>query len=180
MKVKKREESILNMYNSNKFYSDKAYLKLYKFFVTNSLVDDESFSHTTLKSYGWSSNIVEGQLEKELKDLEIFKNIYLAKSISDLYDKCDSINLSYNKIGLENEQAVIVKDNNNFSLYYVCYAKVRDALAHGNFRVQKNKKGIYMFVAEDYSSQGNLNARMVVKVKTLENIVDIVDRNKTI
>ena len=180
MKVNNRDKSILNLYQSNAFYTSKAHFKLYNFFVTNSLIDPESFSYRTLKDYGWSSDKVEGELKKKLDELDIFKNIVIAKSSKDVYEKCDSINLAHNKIGLGKEQAVIQKDNNKYSIYYVLYAKVRDALSHGNFRVQKNKKDIYMFIAEDYSSQGNLNARMVVKVKTLENIVDIIDRNNII
>ena len=180
MNIKNRDKSILNMYQSNAFFTPKAYFKLYNFFVTNSLIDPESFSYRALKTYGWSSDKVEGELKKKLDELEVFNNIVCAKSSSDVYTKCEELNMAYNKIGLGKEQAVIQKDSNKYSIYYVLYAKIRDALSHGNYRVQKNKKDIYMFVAEDYSSQGNLNARIIVKVKTLENIVDIVDKNKII
>ena len=180
MKINNKNLSILNMYQSNTFHTSKAYFKLYNFFVTNSLIDPESFSYRTLKTYGWSSDKVEGELKKKLDEIEVFNNIVIAKSSSDVYIKCEEVNMSYNKIGLGKEQAVVQKDSNKYSIYYVLYAKVRDALSHGNFRIQKNKKDVYMFIAEDYSSQGNLNARMVVKVKTLTDIVDIVDRNNII
>ena len=180
MKVKEREKSILNLYKSNTFYSSNIYNKLYYFFVTNPLVDSESFSSRTLKTYGWSIDKVEGELKKKLDELDIFNNIVEIKNVSEIYEICNSNNLSIDNINIEREKIVVQKDNKNITIYNVLYSKIRDSLSHGNYRIQKNKRNTYMFIAEDYSSQGNLNARIVVKVKTLENIVSIVDRNNII
>lgn len=177
MKIKDRQNSVLNLYNSNEFYSFKIYNRLYNFFVTNPLVDSESFSSRTLKTYGWSCDKVEGELKKKLDSLDVFNNIIEVKNVNDVYSVCEDNNLSINNINISSEKVVVQKDNKNITIYNVLYSKIRDALSHGNYRIQKNKKDTYMFIAEDYSSQGNLNARIVVKVKTLENIVSIIDKN---
>lgn len=182
MKINERykETSILELYQFNKISNKKHFYKIFYFFVINNLIDKESFSYFQLKEYGWNSNIIEGEIKDKLDSLEIFNNIIIETDLNKLDETMLKNKLSFNNINITSERAVIRSNKKDCNIYELLYIKIRNFLAHGNFRIQKNSQGILMVIAEDYNSRGYLEARIVIKLITLVRIVDIVDKNKII
>ena len=55
------------------------------------------------------------------------------------------------------------------------FTHIRNALAHGAFAKKQTKKG-YKYIFQDYNSQGNICARIVIKEQTLNRWIDTLTK----
>ena len=177
-----KNNSIVLSTSDNYKLLDREYILLYSFFVTYSMCGNQSSKKRTFKDYGWANeNLTENKkLYEKLNQLINLRRQYFVfidkdapkNILKDEFKKCnltDRILSDY-----ETERMVILKKGLKNNFLEVCY-RIRNCFAHGNFLLKKagNTK---MIVFQD-NDRDNVNARMVIKLKTLLNIVKEIDKN---
>ncbi len=179
----KKDKSILEGLRDEYELTENEYYKLYSFFVTYSLCENQSRKRKTFTDYGWSNN----QLKSTSKDGVVLENILkgiidLTKSNfvftdeNDLKKQFDSLNLQDAALtDYDNERMVISKTNAG-NKYLKLFYRIRNGLAHGKFILKKSSAGEKMFVMQDDDTR-NVTARIVVKLSTLLKFVDEIDKS---
>ena len=171
----KREESILNVLEDQYELSEYEYNKLYKFFVTYSMCENQSNKKRTLEDYGWASTVKYSEITKALKksigfDIENF----VFRDDGGLKDVFEKNNLIINEVTLDSERGVIGKTNEKNQLLKL-FHRIRNIFSHGRFVMRLSGEDRYV-IMEDKDSH-NVTARIVIKLDTLTGIVDTIDKN---
>ena len=159
--------------------SVEEYYRLYSFYVTYSLCGNQSIKKRYFVDYGWPSNSIKGtNLGKELHSLIDLRNNshFCFSKENNLIEKFEELDLQDGIISnLEYERAVIGitnGDNNYLKLFY----RIRDGFAHGRFNLRYSSQYEKMVVIQDNDSV-NVTARIVIKLETLLNFIDVIDMN---
>ncbi len=179
----KKAKSILEGLSDEYELTENEYYKLYSFFVTYSLCENQSRKSKTFTDYGWSSN----QLKLASKDGVILKNelkkiIDLTKSNfvftdeDDLKEKFDSLNLQDAALTDYDTERMVISKTNAGNKYLKLFYRIRNGLAHGKFILKKSSAGEKMFVMQD-DDKINVTARIVIKLSTLFEFVDEIDKS---
>lgn len=170
-----REESIINGLEDQYELLEQEYNKLYKFFVTYSMCENQSDKKRTLEDYGWASTVNYSEIKKELKE-KIDFNIenFVFRDEGGLKDVCAENNLIINKVALDSERGVIGKTAGQNKLLKL-FHRIRNVFSHGRFVMRLSGKDRYV-IMEDKDSR-NVTARIVIKLDTLIGIVDTIDKN---
>ena len=171
----KCEESIINGLEDQYELSEYEYNKLYKFFVTYSMCENQSDKKRTLADYGWASTVKYSEIKKELKE-KINFNIenFVFRDEGGLKDVCTENNLIINKVALDSERGVIGKTAGQNKLLKL-FHRIRNVFSHGRFVMRLSGKDRYV-IMEDKDSH-NVTARIVIKLDTLIGIIDTIDIN---
>ena len=178
----KKENSILGSCVDAHRLSEDEYYKLYSFYVTYSMCGSQSAKKRSFVDYGWESNrIIRTELGAKLKDV-----LSLSRNKDFIFTDEDNLAEQFHLLDLDDgdlqsvdkEKAVISKTHESNS-YLKLFYRIRDGFAHGKFRLLFSSGGERMIIVQDDNGH-NVTARIVIKISTLLNIVDIVDRYKLI
>ncbi len=179
----KKDKSILEGLRDEYELTENEYYKLYSFFVTYSLCENQSRKRKTFTDYGWSNN----QLKSTSKDGVVLENILkgiidLTKSNfvftdeNDLKKQFDSLNLQDAALTEYDNERMVISKTNAGNKYLKLFYRIRNGLAHGKFILKKSSAGEKMFVMQDDDTR-NVTARIVVKLSTLLKFVDEIDKS---
>lgn len=167
--------------------SQEEYYQLYSFFVTYSLCKHQSAKQRQYVDYGWP------KFARKIHEKTPNPQVYLKDcltSVIDIDDKkhfvfTDEDNLAecFEKLNLQDgritdlltERAVIAKTSENNKFFKLFY-RIRDGLAHGKFSLRLNENEEKVIVIQD-NDRHNVTARIVLKLQTLLDIIDAVDKN---
>lgn len=183
----KENQSILFNEEDEYSLSQIEYYKLYLFFVTYSMCGSQSMKKRSFIDYGWDSDSVEQKVDgKKCKtDLgnALFDTFELDKkhfyflseknNLTELFNKCnlrDGLLTDY-----DTERAVIGKTNGN-NKYLKLFYRIRDGFAHGKFVLKYSSEYEKMVIIQDNDSR-NVTARIVLKLTTLLNLIEVIDIN---
>ena len=153
--------------------------RLYAFYVTYSMCATQSFKKRTLIDYGWPSNhVTQKDIKAALANVLILNRNenFVFTNDDDLKTRFEQLSLCDGVIeDLSFERAVIAKtsvDNNYLKLFY----RIRNCLAHGKFRLRISDAHEKMVILQDDDTK-NVTARIVIRLDTLLEFVDVIDRN---
>lgn len=179
-----KSESIVKGLNDYEL-EEREYYLLYSFFVTYSLCGSQSFKKRNFEAYGWKTSNIQMSHGKEDTDLgKMFKRciqfeIDVAsekKSVKDLFKKYGLGNGVLQDYAVER---VAIVDNTMNSKYLKLFYRLRNCLAHGSFLLKYSSNNEKMIVLQD-NDKNNVTARMVLKLKTLINLIEEIDKKKLI
>ena len=169
------------LYDSNDEYNldQKEIYSIYSFFVIYSLCNNISFKQRTFVDYGWESNKI-NQIKIELKKTIDFDNenfIFTDKdNLKENFERCNLMDGALNNV--DNERFVIGKTKENNS-YLKLFYRIRNCFAHGKFILRYTTNNEKVVVMQD-DDKYNVTARIVLKLETILNIINVIDRNKLI
>lgn len=167
--------------------SEHEYYSLYSFFVTYSICKKQSDKKRSLKDYGWLNNHIEKSgLRKALQPI-LRLNRKKGEKEHFIFSKADSRSKNFAKVALgdgvlsdyDKERAVLPQKNEQ-NQYFTLFHHVRNGLAHGRYALVFSSSKEKMVIMEDKTREGNVNARMVLKLDTLLNIISTVDKKHLI
>ena len=181
----RKANSILYNLTDEYVLTNEEYYELYSFYVTYSMCGNQSMKKRKFTDYGWKShNIQETKNGKNHKtDLGIalervitFDSDHFSFSTGD-----DDLGVLFRKYNLEDgpiidlstERAVIGithEDNKYLKMFH----RVRNGLAHGKFILRYSSSKEKMVVIQDDDSN-NVTARIVIKLSTLMEFINVID-----
>lgn len=171
----KREESIINGLEDQYELSEQEYNKLYKFFVTYSMCENQSDKKRTLEDYGWASTVNYSEITGVLKERIGFDiENFVFRDDGCLRAVFRENNLIINGVTLDSERGVIGKTVGQNKLLKL-FHRIRNIFSHGRFAMRLSGEDRYI-IMEDKDSH-NVTARIVIKLDTLMGIVDTIDKN---
>lgn len=159
--------------------SMKEYNVLHEFFITYSMCKNSSFKTKTFTDYGWSSDNISkaGCLEQLSNILLLDKNknflFYAGEDIKQQFNMLNLLDEFTNDI--DTERAVIKRtfEENN---YFRLFNRIRNALAHGNYKLVYSSKNEKMIIIQD-NDRYNVTARIVIKLNTIFELIKVIDKN---
>lgn len=158
------------------YFDDENFRKIYNFFVTNTPCEDLSSRAITLQEYGWKTPWRKPfYLNKQLKfacsnlDYLFFpKNRY--EFLATL-EKADLKDAFPKNIDIER----ICVSASNRSQFMSVFAHIRNAFAHGRFKVVPvNDLPDSVFIFEDIAKNNKISARMILRKSTLLKWIPII------
>lgn len=183
----RKANSILQGGNEYELEQEEYYV-LYNFFVTYSVCEDQSFQKRSFIDYGWNTNNIICTENKKKKDTDLGKSL---KKCLDLYRKefvfteQDNLKILFLQNDLpdkvlpnyDTERVVIgiTRGNRYIKLFY----RIRNCLAHGNFVLKYSSNNEKMIVFQD-KHKGYVTARMILKLQTLINLINAIDKKRLI
>lgn len=160
-------------------FLDDEYNLLHKFFITYSMAKDQSSKIKTCLDYGWSSEkITESEFFPDLRAiLPLYRNknfIFIKKgNLKEEYERLGLFDRKITEIDTERGVFIVSNQDNN---YLTFFQKIRNGLAHGNYKLIYSKQNKKMIIIQDNNSY-NVTARIVIELKTLLDIASLIDKN---
>ena len=139
--------------------------KIIQFYLINSPVEGVSVRGNTFKNLGWNKRKLTPLLKKEISFLSSNWKITTVKEIKAKLKTLGQLE----KVKFEEIAIHINNKNSNIDSFF--YA-VRCAIAHGSFSVRIHNGEVF-YVLEN-KDKGKLKARIVIKERTLLDIMKIV------
>lgn len=189
----KREDSILFGLTDDYALSIVEVYRLYTFYVTYSMCGNQSMKKRSIADYGWTivpalkkknevnPTLSNTGLDTELKrvlDLESDSFVFTDKN--DLKKRFDDNNLSDGTLtDFDTERCVIGKTSQESNKYTRLFYRIRNGFAHGRFALKYDSNHIKMVVIQDWDFK-NVTGRIVLKLQTLLDFIEAVDRNNII
>lgn len=189
----KSEDSILSGLTDDYTLSIVEVYRLYTFYVTYSMCGSQSMKKRSIADYGWTiipalkkknqvnPTLSNTGLDTELKkvlDLESASFVFTDKN--DLKKRFDDNNLSDGSLtNYDTERCVIGKTTQEGNKYTKLFYRIRNGFAHGRFALKYDSNHIKMVVIQDWDTK-NVTGRIVLKLQTLLDFIETVDRNNII
>ena len=189
----KSEDSILSGLTDDYTLSIVEVYRLYTFYVTYSMCGSQSMKKRSIADYGWTiipalkkknqvnPTLSNTGLDTELKkvlDLESASFVFTDKN--DLKKRFDDNNLSDGSLtDYDTERCVIGKTTQEGNKYTKLFYRIRNGFAHGRFALKYDSNHIKMVVIQDWDTK-NVTGRIVLKLQTLLDFIETVDRNNII
>lgn len=189
----KSEDSILSGLTDDYTLSIVEVYRLYTFYVTYSMCGSQSMKKRSIADYGWTiipalkkknqvnPTLSNTGLDTELKkvlDLESASFVFTDKN--DLKKRFDDNNLSDGSLtDYDTERCVIGKTTQEGNKYTKLFYRIRNGLAHGRFAMKYDSNHIKMVIIQDWDTK-NVTGRIVLKLQTLLDFIETVDRNNII
>lgn len=182
-----KEQSILYSVQNEYEFSENDYYKLYSFFVTYSMCENQSMKQRDFEKYGWESNLLELSINSKKKKTPLYNTLHDVldlnnknflfysenKDYKKMFEDCDLHNGAIRNC--DTERAVIGQSNDR-NKYLKLFRHIRNCLAHGKFVLRYSSENEKMIIMQDNHNR-NVTARMVLKLTTLLNFVDRIDLN---
>lgn len=181
-------DSILYDQTDDYQLTEREYFRLYNFFVTYSCCGKQSLKKRNFETYGWDkfSRTIGNKIADPttylkdaltaIIDLDNQNYFLFTKNGDDLaqcFLKVDLPNGPLNDLITERCVCTRNTESNRFlNLFY----RIRDGFAHGKFLLKNGTNNIKMVIIQDDDGH-SVTARIVIKLETLLQIVDVVDRN---
>lgn len=181
----RKSDSILQGENDYALKQDEYYL-LYKFFVTYSVCPNQSFQTKSYIDYGWDTNNIECYMNEKRKDTDLgatLKRYLDLRSKKFVFTEKDDLKVLFSLNGLpdnllpdyDTERAVIGITNVS-NKYNKLFYRIRNCLAHGKFILKYSSHNEKMMIFQD-NDKDNVTARIVLKLKTLIDLICAIDKN---
>lgn len=147
---------------------------IFDFYVLKTPVSDVSQKGITFKKRNFkSANEVLNSMKKIVPELFL---IYDCINDDESVVEKLKMNGIFNHLDTPFEYAIF-KKNNKFGKTESFFYCIRCALAHGSFCIHKHNDNIFYYFENTYKEKGKhsytLNARMILKEKTLLKIIDL-------
>ena len=160
---------------TNKEFTNKYFLRIYKFFVLNTPIEDLSSQSITLKDYNWKNP---WKKDENLK--------HLLKSATNNYDLLFSVNeikLFENAVVKSNftrdkKREIICSYNNKKTQFLSVFYHIRNGLAHGRFEFTNEKVFLEKYIIIEDWYKETRRALMRLKIKTLIKWINIIENKK--
>ncbi len=161
-------------------FDEPNFSRIFRFFVIETPVEKCSIRGIPLQYYGWNSKKITNHLKKQITSLSKNWKTIPSKESSKIESIEQDIQKLCNKNKILDEVAerkevfihTDMKKNKTMSLFYT----IRCAFAHGSFN-----RGLYFgeyFYFFENKDRGKLRGRIVVKEKTLLQIINIIKNMK--
>lgn len=177
-----KERSIISNQIDEYQLTQEEYYKIYSFYVTYSMCGSQSGKKRSFTDYGWESGRIKSTIlgEALCSILDLYnKASFVFTDQDDLANQFDALDLTDGELkSVVHERAVVGKtpgENYFMKLFY----RIRDGFAHGCFLLRFASTGEKMVIIQD-RSQHNVTARMVLKLSTLLQFVEVIDVNSII
>lgn len=174
--------SILGNFHDEYQLTQEEYYKIYSFYVTYSMCGSQSAKKRSFTFYGWEcENVKSTALGEALTSVLNLNRCpsFVFTNRDDLAAQFAALDLADGELeNVDSERAVIGKtsENNNFlRLFY----RVRDGFAHGKYLLRFSSTGEKMVIIQD-DDRHNVTARIVLKLSTLLEFIEVIDINSTI
>lgn len=175
----KKEESLVFNLPDDFAFSINEYYRLYSFFVTYSLYDKTNVRNRNYEDYGWrkGNSPFKSKEIKPIIDLDCSRFSIVVNDIKkhfidlDLFDKTT--------MAFDDERFVIAGGDSNSSKNELLFKKIRNCFAHGKYLLKYSSTKEKMVVFQDNDNH-NVNARIVLKLKTLLDIISFIDKAELI
>lgn len=172
-----KEESIVTMdHRREERLTDNELGFLYRFYILEPLSSQQSLKAVAANKRGWRGAYSDSGLKNYLVDiLNLFSADFVFTETLEVYDLqvlFDSLDLSSGPLSDFCRERCVLTKTPGSNPYYKVFYRVRNCLAHGNFRLLKDdavENGAF-FVMEDRtrgSGSQNVTARMVFAKSTL-------------
>ena len=155
-----------------------------------SMCGTQSLKKRSFIDYGWNNNAFEQIVDHKKNRTAIGNALYSALdfntsnyffltdkgNLAALFSKC---NLSDGHLSDYDTERAVIGLTNESNKYLKYFYRVRDGFAHGKFVLKYSSNNEKMIIIQD-DDKNNVTARIVVKLSTLLNLIDVVDINRII
>lgn len=177
-----RNKSIIGNVQDEYELSQDEYYMLYSFYVTYSMCGNQSAKKRTFADYGWATNSIKNtELEQKLKgviDLNKNSNFNFTDK-NDLKEQFAAHDLSDGTLSNYDLERAVIGKTSASNQYLKLFYRIRDGFAHGKFLLKLSSNQTKMVVIQDDDTH-NVTARIVIKLSTLLDFVECIDKNKLI
>lgn len=160
-------------------FCDEDFLRIVLFYVLHSPCKKSSYSRVNLEDYGWKNpwhkekfkEIIDGKANFNEKS---FRFTSAHKDFKTLWIETEKPDNFYDEIS---EEFAVFSHAGESNPHLDMLHHIRNSLAHGRFTVKKHNKEFYIFMEDvrEVYNQLAVNARIVLKKKTLLNWIDIFE-----
>lgn len=149
---------------------------LYRFYVLEAPHPKQSSKCRSLASRDWRGIYSNGGLLDELTNiLDLSSSSFVFLDLLESYDAkalCENLELAGCPLGDYEHERCMVSETDGNNLYLKVFFRLRNCLAHGNFKLleSKNQSGELLFLMEDHTTNRGtqtVTARMIFRKQTL-------------
>ena len=160
-------------------FCDEDFLRIVLFYVLHSPCKKGSYSRINLEDYGWRNPWHKDKFKEMINskanlNKESFRFTSAQKDFKALWEDTEKSENFYDEFG---EEFAVFSHAGESNPHLDMLHHIRNSLAHGRFTAKKHNKEFYMFMEDvkEVNKQFTVNARIVLKKKTLLNWIDIFE-----
>ena len=163
-------------------YLDKAFIRIFMFFVVNTPCIESSSSGIALKEYGWGKDLWrKSDLKNALFNVAGLvrgDTFVVAKKTDGMKKACEKGRTKKGFHGDRSKEKVVIYKSKDNEFLSICN-HIRNSFAHGRFSIFDGVNGDVIFVMEDgvkRNGKFQVRSRMILKKSTLTKWIDILEK----